>query len=509
MNASRRALLMSGGAMALGPLVGCSSLVPDPLVPDLLRNRAYDTSAADASSSAAKPTAPPTLGAQPPLPPLFDDIERRTFDFFWGIGNPVNGLVPDRYPSNSPCSIAAVGFALTAYAIGVDRGYVSHDQARERTLATVRFFRDAPQGPQPRGKAGHKGFFYHFIDMKTGARAWRSEVSTVDTALLLAGMLHAQTYFDSEHPEEVEIRDAVDKIYWRIDWKWAQVRGSLISMGWSPEKGHIAYDWAGYNEAMLVVLLALGSPAHPVDESAWGAWSESYRHAWGRFMGYEHLSFAPLFGHQYSHVWIDFRGIRDAAMRQRDIDYFENTRRAVYAQRAYAIANPKGFFEYGANVWGFTACDGPGKLREFDRNNRFRYYLDYSARGAGRFGTIDDGTIAPTAALSSLPFAPEIVIPAVEEMHARYGKFIYSKFGFVDSFNRSLTATDVKLSDGRIDPAFGWIANDSIGIDQGPILAMIGNYRSELVWDAMRQCKPLRRGQQRAGFEGGWLASAA
>ena len=236
----------------------------------------------------------------------------------------------------------------------------------------------------------------------------------------------------------------VDAIYWRIDWKWAQVRGALISMGWSPEKGHIPYDWAGYNEAMLVVLLALGSPTHPVGESAWNAWSDSYRGAWGRFMGYEHLSFAPLFGHQYSHAWIDFRGIQDATMRERGIDYFENTRRAVYAQRAYAIANPKGFYEYGANIWGFTACDGPGKLREFDRDNRFRHYLDYSARGAGRTATIDDGTIAPTAALSSLPFAPEIVIPAVEEMHARYGKYIYSQYGFVDSFNRSLIATDAE-----------------------------------------------------------------
>ena len=505
---TRRALLASGGAAALAPLVGCALRVPDPLVPDLLRNRAYDSSAADAMSSAANPAVPPALGSRPPLPELFDDIERRTFDFFWVTGNSANGLVPDRHPRSSPASIAAVGFALTAYAIGADRGYITRAQARERTLATVRFFRNAPQGPQARGKTGYKGFFYHFIDMKTGVRAWHSEISTVDTALLLGGMLHAQAYFNSEHPDEHEIRQTVDEIYWRIDWKWAQVRGALISMGWSPEKGHIPYDWAGYNEAMLVVLRALGAPTHPVGESAWHAWSESYRGAWGRFMGYEHLGFAPLFGHQYSHVWIDFRGIQDETMRQRGIDYFENTRRAVYAQRAYAIANPKGFFEYGANVWGFTACDGPGKLREFDRTNRFRYYLDYSARGAGRSHTIDDGTIAPTAVLSSLPFAPEIVIPAVELMHARYGKFIYSKFGFVDSFNRSLTATDAKLSDGRIDPAFGWVASDCIGIDQGPILAMIGNYRNELVWEDMRACVPIRRGLERAGFEGGWLAKA-
>jgi hypothetical protein len=336
-------------------------------------------------------------------------------------------------------------------------------------------------------------------------RAWKSELSTVDTALLLGR--HAARAVVLLGPSPGRGRDPrrVNAIYWRIDWKWAQVRGALISMGWSPEKGHIPYDWAGYNEAMLVVLLAMGSPTHPVGENAWSIWCESHRAAWGRFMGYEHLGFAPLFGHQYSHVWIDFRDIQDATMRERGMDYFENSRRAVYAQRAYAIANPKGFYEYGANVWGFTACDGPGKMGEFDRSNRFRYFLDYSARGAGRTSTIDDGTIAPTAALASLPFAPEIVIPAVVEMHARYGKFIYSKYGFVDSFNRSLIATDAKLSDGRIDPAFGWIANDSIGIDQGPILAMIGNYRSELVWDDMRTCVPLRRGLERAGFKGGWL----
>jgi len=494
-NISRRSLL-AWGSTAFGALAGCESY----------RSPAYDSSAADAASGSAANAEPPLLAPRGALPALFDDIERRTFDFFWATGNPLNGMVPDRYPSRSPASIAAIGFGLTAYVIGADRGFITRAQARERTLATVRFFKNAPQGAQARGMTGHKGFFYHFLDMKTGTRAGRSELSTVDTALLIGGMLHAQSYFDTAHPDEAEIRAAVDAIYWRVDWKWAQVRGQLISMGWIPDKGFIPHDWLGYNEAMLVVLLALGSPTHPVEETAWSAWAESYRGAWGRFMGYEHLSFAPLFGHQYSHMWIDFRAIQDATMRQHGIDYFLNSRRAVYAQRAYAIANPSGWYEYGANVWGFTACDGPGTMSTFDRGNRFRYFLDYSARGAGRAHTVDDGTIAPTAALSSLPFAPEIVIPAVEEMHARYGKYIYSKYGFFDSFNRSFNATDLKLTDGRVDPDFGWIANDYLGIDQGPILAMIGNYRNELVWDDMRKCAPLRRGLERAGFSGGWLA---
>jgi hypothetical protein len=497
----RRLLALGGNAAALGLLGGCESFSQSAL----LRSPVYDTSEADRASNLAAATEPPAGGSRPELPGLFDDIERRTFDFFWANGNPANGMVPDRYPSNSPASIAAIGMALTAYVIGVDRGFVTREQARARTLVTVRFFRNAPQGAQRVGVTGYKGFFYHFLDMKTGQRAGRSELSTVDTALLIGGMLHAQAYFDSDHPDEVEIRAQVDAIYWRVDWKWAQVRGDFVSMGWKPESGFIAHDWQGYNEAMLVVLLALGSPTHPVGAEAWTAWTNSYKGAWGRFMGYEHLSFAPLVGHQYSHMWIDFRGIQDASMRVRGIDYFENTRRAAYSQRAYAIANPKGWFEYGANVWGFTACDGPGKMHLTDRMGRSRYFLDYSARGAGRWATLDDGTIAPTAAISCLPFAPEIAIPATEEMHSRYGQYIYSKYGFFDSFNRSFTATDVPLSDGRVDPSFGWVAKDYLGIDQGPILAMICNYRNQLVWDDMRNCAPLRRGLARAGFTGGWL----
>ena len=501
----RRSLLASCSCAlvgpSLGPLAGCADMA------EILRGPIYDRSPeADEASRAAASIEPPTFASRPALPPLFDDIEQRTFDFFWATADPKTGLVPDRHPSPSPASVAAIGFALTAYVIGVDRGFITRAQARQRTLATVRFLRDAPQGQQARGTAGYKGFFYHFLDMKTGARARPSELSTVDTALLLAGLLHAQAFFDGSHADELDIRTGVDTIYGRVDWRWAQVRAPLIGLSWSPEEGFARYDWGGYNEAMLMVLLALGSPTHAVDESAWSAWSASYRGVWSRFMGYEYLGFAPLFGHQYSHLWIDFRGLQDSAMRQRGIDYFENSRRATYAQRAYAIANPKGWFEYGANVWGFTACDGPGWLHDTDRRGRARFFLDYRARGAGLTTTIDDGTIAPTAALSSLPFAPEIVIPAIEEMHARYGKFIYSKYGFLDSFNRSFTSNDVRLSNGRVDGGFGWVASDYLGIDQGPILAGIANYRNELVWDDMRGCLPLRRGLERACFSGGWLA---
>ena len=217
--------------------------------------------------------------------------------------------------------------------------------------------------------------------MKTGQRARRCELSTVDTALLVGGMLHAQAYFDADDPEEAEIRAHVDAIYWRIDWKWAQVRGHAVSMGWKPESGFIPHDWQGYNEAMLVVLLAMGSPTHPIGAEAWTAWTNSYKGAWGRFMGYEHLNFAPLFGHQYSHLWIDFRGIQDATMRERGIDYFENSRRAACAA-GLRHRQSESWLDYGANVWGFTACDGPGMMRLADHMGRARYFLDYSARGA-------------------------------------------------------------------------------------------------------------------------------
>ena len=201
-----------------------------------------------------RPSSPLRFASRPALPPLFDDIEQRTFDFFWATADPKTGLVPDRHPSPSPASVAAIGFALTAYVIGVDRGFITREQARQRTLATVRFLRDAPQGQQARGTAGYKGFFYHFLDMKTGARARPSEISTVDTALLLAGLLHAQAFFDGSHTDELEIRTGVDAIYWRVDWRWAQVRSPLIGLSWSPEEGFARYDWGGYNEAMLMVL---------------------------------------------------------------------------------------------------------------------------------------------------------------------------------------------------------------------------------------------------------------
>lgn len=458
----------------------------------------------------APPTAmavppPPSSSARPAITPLIDDLQQRTFRYFWETANEENGLVPDRYPGTEPfSSIAAVGFALTVYPIGVERGWITREQARQRTLTTLRFFHDAPQGPQATGTAGHQGFFYHFLHMQTGHRydSW-VELSSVDTALLLGGVLFAQSWYDAEDIDEAEIRRLAEAIFERVDWTWLQVRPPLISMGWFPEQGFIEHDWRGYNEAMIVYLLALASPTHPVGPEAWAAWTDDYDTTWGIFHDQEHLGFGPQFGHQYSHAWVDYRGIRDAYMQRRGLDYFENSRRATYGQRAYAIANPLGWNGYGENVWGLTASDGPQLTlqRYHDIEREFRHY---SARGAGMGEQFDDGTIAPTAAAASLPFAPEIVIPAIETLHDRYGDFIYKDYGFLDAFNPSFHY-DVPLKSGEVIPDFGWVASDYIGIDQGPIVIMIENYRNDFAWRVMRENPHIRLGLKRAGFTGGWL----
>ncbi|MBN8428805.1 MAG: hypothetical protein J0L65_15195 [Xanthomonadales bacterium] len=443
------------------------------------------------------------------VPKLLRDIERRTFNYFWQETRADNGLAPDRVPWDEPfASVAAVGFALTAYPLGVERGWISREQARERTLATLRFLHDAPQGSGEQGMAGYHGFFYHFLHLDTGARyaPW-VELSSVDTALLLGGVLFAQSWFDQDQPDERAIRDLAEAIYQRVDWTFLQVRAPLLSMGWHPESGFISHDWVGYNEGMLVYVLALGSPTHPIGEDAWAAWQGDYAKSWGRFYGQSHLGFGPLFGHQYSHVWIDFRGIQDAFTRGKGIDYFENSRRATLAQRAYAVDNPQDFKGYDRYVWGLTASDGPGHFAQ-DYNGSTRIFRGYSARGAGLKDAFDDGTIAPTAMLGSLPFAPAEVKRSVSVLHNRCGRHIYGDYGFIDAFNRTFDY-DVPLTVGRRVPGWGWVADQYIGIDQGPILTMIANYRNGRVWEVMRRNPHIRRGLLRAGFRGGWLDQAA
>ncbi len=442
------------------------------------------------------------------LPPLFEDLEERTFRFFWETVNRENGLVPDRWPSPSFSSIAAVGFGLTCYAIGVERGFCARTEARDLTLTTLRFFWNAPQGAAPAGTTGHAGFFYHFLDMKSGRRFRNVELSSVDTAILLMGVLFAGAYFDREQPAEAEIRKLAAAIYARADWNFFRSDGRrAISMGWHPETGLIERNWEGYNEGMFIYVLALGAPAHAVPSDSWQAWTRTYPSFWRGEGDTRHLAFAPLFGHQYSHVWIDFRGIRDEPMRQAGLDYFENSRRATYANRAYCAANPMRWEGYSRDVWGLTACDGPGSFELVYKGEK-RTFHGYAARGPlGQPDERDDGTIAATAALGSLPFAPEIVIPCVEALHRQHGSRLYSKYGFLDSFNPSFKYQGLKVERGDVDPQGGWVDSDYLGIDQGPILAMTANYRDDFVWKHMRKVPAIRHGLQRAGFTGGWLSA--
>jgi len=438
-----------------------------------------------------------------PLDPLLDDVHKRTFNFFWDTAEPDTGLMPDRWPHPPFSSIAAVGFALNAYAIGAERGYVTRAQARARILTTLRFLLDAQQGTSPDQATGYQGFFYHFVNFTTGRRYGDSELSTVDTALLMAGVLFVGNYFDQDQPEEAEIRRIADDLYKRVNWPWAIAMSPDIRMAWSPELQFGGHDWRGYNEAMLVFILALGSPTFPAAAQAWHAWTSDYYQAWGTLEGQTHLTLGPMFGHQYTQIWLDLRGIKDEFMWPLNMDYFENSRRAVLAQRAYAIRNPMDWRGYGPNVWGLSACDGPGDY-ELPYLGQKRQFHSYGARGVGLTETVDDGTIAPTAALGSLPFAPEVVLPAVQTMHKLYGRHIYGKYGFVDAFNPSFDY-DVPLRHGKRIRGMGWADDEYLGIDQGPIVSMIENYRSELIWSVMKRSEHIRRGLKRAGFEGGWL----
>jgi hypothetical protein len=417
------------------------------------------------------------------------NLQRATFQYFLKEVNPLNGLVRDSTREGAPSSITAVGLGLATYVVGAERGFIPRNEAVQRTLTTLRFFWNSPQGKE-RDATGYKGFYYHFLDMRTGRRTWRSELSTIDTTFLLAGMLAVAAYFDRENPAEGEIRKLADAMYRRADWQWALNGGATLSHGWKPERGFLKHRWDGYNEAILLYALALGSPTHPVPADSYRAWCTTYR--WRVLYGFEFLYAGPLFMHQLSHVWIDFRGIQDEFMRAKGIDYFENSRRATYAHRQYAIRNPRRFRGYNENCWGITASDGPGPATLKIDGVRRRFY-DYKARSIP-YGP-DDGTIAPWAVVASLPFAPEIVLPAIRYIDETYPDTV-SEYGFKCSFNPTFVSRGKR-----------WHSKGYYGLDQGPIVLMIENYRTGLLWRLMRQCPYLVTGLRRAGFRKGWLRS--
>ncbi len=417
-------------------------------------------------------------------------LQRDTFRYFLKEVNPATGLMNDSTLPGSNASIAVVGLGLTAYIVGVERGLMAHEEALKRTLAALRFFQNSRQGTEP-DATGYKGFYYHFLERKTGRRAGDCELSPIDTALLLAGFLAAARYFDGASGEERELRSLVDDLYRRVEWGWMLNDGAVISNGWRPESGFLPYNWKGYSEGSLIYLLALGSPTHPISPACWLDWTATY--VWRRVYDLEYLYAGPLFIHQLPHCWIDFRSIQDLYMREKGIDYFENSRRATYAQQRYAMENPHHFKGYGETCWGLTASDGPGPAHRTHEGHKIPYY-GYDARGIP--DGPDDGTIAPAAAVASLPFAPEIVLPTL-----RHFKDLEldreTDYGFGAAFN------DTFSSSKGARP--GWVANHVYGLNQGPSVIMIENYLSGLIWRLMRACPTLQEGLRRAGFQGGWL----
>jgi hypothetical protein len=418
------------------------------------------------------------------------ELQRLTFDYFLKETNPENGLVPDSTRTGAPCSIAPTGFALAAYPVGVERGFIARDEAINRTLTSLRFFQQSTQGPEP-DVTGYKGFYYHFLDSKTGRRTLNCELSTIDSTYVIAGALTAAAYFDRDTDAEREIRDLAEELYRRVDWQWAQNAGDTVTHGWKPEDGFIKYRWEGYSEALILYVLALASPTYPIAEASYEAWTRTYE--WRSLYGYEYVHAGPLFIHQLSHMWIDFRDIQDDYMRQKEIDYFENSRRATYVQQQYAIRNPRGFKGYGEFIWGLTASDGPGPATKKFGDKTLEFY-DYINRGVP--DGPDDGTLAPWAVIASIPFAPEIVLPSVRYFDEMFPEMT-SKYGFKCSFNPTFLETEEK----------GWISKGYYGLDQGPIVLMIENYWSEFVWRLMRTCPYIVNGLRRAGFVGGWLDS--
>jgi hypothetical protein len=432
--------------------------------------------------------------ADQPIPFSIEELQKRTFHYFWDLAYEGNLQIPDRHPKLRFSSIAATGFGLTAYLIGAEKGYVSRGQAGERTLNTLRILYDLPQGPDSTGVSGYKGFFYHFLTIDQATRYRNVELSSIDTGLLMAGILSAQAYFDRDTAVENEIRDLADKLFRRVEWDWMFVNDGKLSMGWRPERGYIPSSWDGYNEAMILLALAMGSPTHPVPESAWDGWTSTYE--WGTFYGQEYLQFSPLFGHQYSQMYIDFRGIFDTYMEQKGIDYFENSRRATLANQAYCMDNPSNFSGYGPNQWGLTACDGPAGASHMWEGKEIRF-MTYSARGASALRVRDDGTIAPTAAGGSVPFAPEVCIPALKHMWEMHYDSLVGKYGFKDAFNLTYTFSDQTPN--------GWFDPDYLGIDQGPILIQTMNEQNAFVWNLMKKVPYVVDGLKKAGFKGGWL----
>lgn len=370
---------------------------------------------------------------------FLEDLSRRTFMFFWEQADPVTGIVRDRSrtdgkPVNDVGSIAAVGFGLSGLCIAAERGWLPRSDVIARARTTLRFFAE---------KMEHeRGWFFHFVNLRTGAREWKSELSSIDTALLLAGVLTARQCFAAD----ADVVRYAETIYLRVDFRWMLAgHETLLSHGWRPESGFLASRWSRYCELMILYLLAIASPAHSLSDESWYAWTRPVM----TFDKYRYISHAdPLFVHQYSHAWVDFRGRRE---RRTGTDWFENSVTATHAHRAFCLSLAKEFPGYTEHIWGITASDSQ---------------KGYVAWGGPPRHEAIDGSVVPAAAAGSLMFAPDITLPALREMRARFGDRIYGRYGFADAFH----------------PTSGWVNPDVIGIDLGITLLSAENLRSGSVW---------------------------
>jgi hypothetical protein len=408
----------------------------------------------------------PTLAAGPRAPrtPLstylspdddrfLEELEHANFLYFWEQANPQTGLVKDRCNLRKPddgvvSSIAATGFGLTALAIGQKRGYVGYAEARERVITTLRFlWKKLPN---------HRGFFYHFANSKTGERVWDSEVSSVDTAILLCGVLTCRQHF-----QHTEISQIAHDIFNHVDWTWLSEDTPLLPHGWTPEIGFLPYKWDDYSELMMMYLMGLGSYAHPLRPETWNAWKRTtFEYDGIRYIG----SFAPLFVHQYSQAWFDFRGKRD-----QHANYFKNSAIATDVHRRFCVELSRQFKDYSDDLWGITASDSAKGYQIWG--------------GPPATGPID-GTVVPSAAAGSLPFQPEACLRVLRNMRNKYGAS-WSRYGFVNAFN----------------PLKNWYDSDVIGIDTGITMAMAENLRTGFVWETFMKNPEAQRGMERAGFK--------
>jgi len=421
------------------------------LVSPLLGSTLFSIAARD--QSAVQPSSPGDWQLSDAA--LLEEIVSRGFLYFWNEASPRTGLVRDRaladgaHDSRRMASIAATGFGLTALCIGHQRRYLPSPEIYSRVIATLNFLLNHVEAVN--------GFFYHFIDMETGRRFGGCEVSPIDTSILLCGVLTARQYF--QHPE---IQQLATTIYRRVNWRWMLNGSRTFAMSWTPDTQFSNYRWDHYCELMMMYLLAIGAPLYNISPASWDAFTRPTM----QFAGYTYISGAdPLFVHQYSHAWFDFRGRRD-----RYADYFANSTTATSAHKSFCLTLHNRFPVYDENSWGITASDSS---------------TGYKAWGGPPEQNHPDGTIVPCAPAGSIPFLPNDTLNCLRNLYFRYGVQTWKRYGFVDAFN----------------PITGWTDPDVIGIDQGISMVMAENYRSRIVWRAFMKNPEAQRAMQLVGFQ--------